>query len=429
MEKRAKFLPYGRQWITDEDVQAVVEQLRGDWLTQGPTVAKFEAALCELTGAKYAVAVASGTAALHLAALAANVGAGDAGLTSDVTFVASANGMRYAGARPLLVDVDPSTGLIDVNALSRRAAELASKGTPPKLIVPVDFSGSVADLAAVRAVADRYGAKVVEDAAHSLGATYTVDGREFLAASCAHTDMAILSFHPYTVDGREFLAASCAHTDMAILSFHPVKHLTTGEGGAVTTNDPALFERLCELRTHGITRDAKKLSANDGPWYYEQVELGYHYRITDLQCALGLAQARRFPAFLARRRALAARYDAAFADPELRARVLPLVVPAGVKSAYHLYVINLVAREGEPLASVAARRKALFLALREMNIGPQVHYIPVHRQPDFQRNGLSEGDFEGAERYYAGCLSLPMFPLMTDGDVDYVVEAVREATA
>lgn len=404
MEKRANFLPYGRQWITDEDVQAVVEQLRGDWLTQGPTVAKFEAALCELTGAKYAVAVASGTAALHLAALAANVGAGDAGLTSDVTFVASANGMRYAGARPLLVDVDPSTGLIDVNALSRRAAELASKGTPPKLIVPVDFSGSVADLAAVRAVADRYGAKVVEDAAHSLGATYTVDG-------------------------REFLAASCAHTDMAILSFHPVKHLTTGEGGAVTTNDPALFERLCELRTHGITRDAKKLSANDGPWYYEQVELGYHYRITDLQCALGLAQARRFPAFLARRRALAARYDAAFADPELRARVLPLVVPAGVKSAYHLYVINLVAREGEPLASVAARRKALFLALREMNIGPQVHYIPVHRQPDFQRNGLSEGDFEGAERYYAGCLSLPMFPLMTDGDVDYVVEAVREATA
>jgi perosamine synthetase len=404
MEKRANFLPYGRQWITDEDVQAVVEQLRGDWLTQGPTVAKFEAALCELTGAKYAVAVASGTAALHLAALAANVGAGDAGLTSDVTFVASANGMRYAGARPLLVDVDPSTGLIDVNALSRRAAELASKGTPPKLIVPVDFSGSVADLAAVRAVADRYGAKVVEDAAHSLGATYTVDG-------------------------REFLAASCAHTDMAILSFHPVKHLTTGEGGAVTTNDPALFERLCELRTHGITRDAKKLSANEGPWYYEQVELGYHYRITDLQCALGLAQARRFPAFLARRRALAARYDAAFADPELRARVRPLAVPAGVKSAYHLYVINLVAREAEPLASVAARRKALFLALREMNIGPQVHYIPVHRQPDFQRNGLSEGDFEGAERYYAGCLSLPMFPLMTDGDVDYVVEAVREATA
>ncbi len=404
MEKRGDFLPYGRQWITDEDVQAVVAQLRGDWLTQGPTVAAFEAALCELTGARFAVAVASGTAALHLAALAAGVGPGDTGLTSDVTFVASANGMRYAGARPTLVDVDPRTGLIDVRALAARAEALAAAGTPPKLIVPVDFSGSVADLVAVRAVADRYGAKVVEDAAHSLGATYTVGS-------------------------QVFRAASCAHTDMAILSFHPVKHLTTGEGGAITTNDPALYARLCELRTHGITRDPSKLTDNDGPWYYEQVELGYHYRITDVQCALGVSQARRFPEFLARRREVAARYDAAFAQGDLAARVRPLAVPAGVTSAYHLYVLTLVPLEGEGRASVAARRKALFLALRERNIGPQVHYIPVHRQPDFARNGLAEGSFEGAEDYYAGCVSLPMFPRMTDADVDYVVAAVREVLA
>ncbi|MBL8678070.1 MAG: UDP-4-amino-4,6-dideoxy-N-acetyl-beta-L-altrosamine transaminase [Myxococcales bacterium] len=400
-QKRAQLLPYGRQWITDEDVAAVVEQLRGDWLTQGPTIARFEAALCELTGAKYCVAVASGTAALHLAALAANMGAGDTGLTSDNTFVASANGMRYAGARPMLVDVDPRTGLIDTRSLAARAELLAKKGTPPKLIVPVDFSGAVADLAEVRRIADRYGAKVVEDAAHSLGATYTVDG-------------------------QTYRAASCAHTDMAILSFHPVKHLTTGEGGAITTNDKALYDKLCELRTHGITREASKLTHNDGPWYYEQVELGYHYRITDLQCALGLAQVKRFPQFLARRREIAARYDAAFATDEWKSKLRPLAVPAGVTSAYHLYVVNLVRRDGESLESVAARRKALFVALRELNIGPQVHYIPVHKQPDFQRNGLSEGSFEGSDEYYAGCISLPMFPKMSDDDVDYVVSALRE---
>ncbi|MDP3278766.1 MAG: UDP-4-amino-4,6-dideoxy-N-acetyl-beta-L-altrosamine transaminase [Deltaproteobacteria bacterium] len=404
MERRENLLPYGRQWITDEDIQAVLEQLRGDWLTQGPTIAKFEAVLCELTGATYAVAVASGTAALHLAALAAGMGPGDVGLTSDNTFVASANGMRYAGARPVLVDVDPATGLMNLNALESRASELASQNTAPKLIVPVDFAGSIVDLARVRAIADRYGAKVVEDAAHSLGATYTVDG-------------------------KRYLAASCAHTDMAILSFHPVKHLTTGEGGAITTNDRALYDRLCELRTHGITRDPNKLTANDGPWYYEQVELGYHYRITDLQCALGCSQARRFPGFLTRRRELAARYDHAFAATELRDKIRPLTVPTGVTSAYHLYVVTLIAREGESLIALAARRKALFLTLREYNIGPQVHYIPVHSQPDFQRNGLSEGSFEGSDHYYASCVSLPMFPRMTDDDVDYVVAVVREALA
>jgi perosamine synthetase len=402
MKTRSALLPYGRQWIDEDDIQAVVDQLRGDWLTQGPTVAKFEAALCELTGSKYAVAVASGTAALHLAALASNVAPGSTGLTSDVTFVASANGMRYAGARPVLVDVDPSTALVNIDRLAERAQQLADRGTPPKMIVPVDMAGSVADLVSVRSIADRYNAVVVEDAAHSLGATYEVNG-------------------------AVFRAASCAHTHMAILSFHPVKHLTTGEGGAITTNDTALFERLCELRTHGITRDPNKLTRSDGPWYYEQVELGYHYRITDMQCALGIAQTARFPQFLARRREIAARYDRAFCESGLAKLVRPLSVPKGVTSAYHLYVITLVRQPGDDLESLATRRRALFLALRERNVAPQVHYIPVHRQPDFIRNSLADGTFDGAEQYYAGCLSLPMFPRMTDEDVDYVVEAVAES--
>jgi perosamine synthetase len=395
MTKRATVLPYGRQFVDDDDVAAVVAQLSDPWLTQGPTVAKFEAALCTLTGAKHAVAVSSGTAALHLAALATGIGEGDTALVPDITFVATSNAVRYAGGRPVLVDVDPTTGLVDLEALEELADRLR-----PKAIFPVSMAGSPPDLARLRALASRYDALVVEDAAHSLGATYS-------SSLGAHR------------------SASCAHTDMAILSFHPVKHLTTGEGGAITTNDSALFEVLSDLRSHGITKDPARLETSDGPWYYEQQQLGFNYRITDLQCALGVSQARKFPAFLARRRAIAARYNAAFAahDDLLR----PLVVPPGTESAYHLYVIVLVPRSGEALLGVATRRKALFHALREQNIAPQVHYIPVHRQPDYRKNGLSEGRFGGAEAYYAGCLSLPMFPAMTDDDVDYVVSCVVQA--
>jgi UDP-4-amino-4,6-dideoxy-N-acetyl-beta-L-altrosamine transaminase len=395
MEPRKTILPYGRQLVDDDDVAAVAAQLRDGFLTQGPTIAKFEAALCAITGAKHAVAVSSGTAALHLAALSAGVGRGDAVLVPDVTFVATSNAVRYAGGRPILVDVDPSTGLIDLDALE----ELADR-VRPKAIFPVSFSGSPPDLARVRAIALRHNACVVEDAAHSLGATYSSS----------------LGIHR---------SASCAHTDMAILSFHPVKHLTTGEGGAITTNDSALFEALSDLRSHGITKDPARLETNDGPWYYEQQRLGFNYRITDVQCALGVSQARKFPAFLARRRAIAARYDAAFAPHPSVLR--PLGVPRGCVSAYHLYVIGLVPRQGEDLASVAARRKALFQALRERNVLPQVHYIPVHRQPDYRECGLAGGSFPGAEAYYAGCLSLPMFPAMTDDDVDYVASAVQDA--
>ncbi|UJR80421.1 UDP-4-amino-4,6-dideoxy-N-acetyl-beta-L-altrosamine transaminase [Sandaracinus amylolyticus] len=397
-----RLLPYGRQLIDDDDVAAVVETLRGDWLTQGPTVARFEGAVAEVAGARYAVAVASGTAALHLACLAAGVRAGVGGVTSDITFVASANAIRYAGGAPRLADVDPETALVRVDSMRAAANDLARAGQATRVLIPVDFSGAIADLPAVRALADELGAIVIEDAAHSLGASYEHDGR-------AHR------------------AGSGSHAHMAIFSFHPVKHVTTCEGGAIVTNDEGAYRELLELRTHGITKDPARLTRNEGPWYYEQRTLGYHYRITDVQCALGLSQMRKAARFVERRRELAARYDRALAA--LADRIVPLRVRPGVTSSYHLYVARLVPRDREALESVAARRLALYTALREAAILPQVHYIPVHRQPDFVASGLSGGVFDGAERYYAGCLSLPLFPAMEDADVDRVVDVIATALA
>lgn len=395
-----KNLPYGKQLIDDDDVGAVTRQLTDDWLTQGPTVARFEDALCELTGARHAVAVSSGTAALHLACLAAGVTAGDVGITTTNTFVASANCIRYCGGRPAIVDVDPSTGLMTTGALERKVAELAAQGTKPRVIIPVDFSGGTAPLLDVGRVASQTGAVVIEDAAHSLGATYEIDG-------------------------TTFRAGSCAHATMAALSFHPVKHLTTAEGGAVTTNDESLYRTLLELRTHGITRDPRKLTRNDGPWYQEQQSLGFNYRLTDLQCALGVSQAKKMPAFLARRREIAARYDAALAVSPLADHVEALRVLPNVTSAYHIYVVRLRTRPGESLDGVAARRKDLFLALRDRGIFAQVHYVPVHRHPDFAR--FVEGqEFPGCEAYYASCLSIPMYPALSDDDVARVIAALTE---
>lgn len=393
-----KPLPYGRQLIDEADIDAVVSTLRGDWLTQGPKVAAFEDRLAELTGSKHAVAVANGTAALHLACLAAGVGPGDTGVTSTITFVASANCIRYAGGRPLLCDVDPETALLDLASLRARVAALAAQGTPPKVIVPVDMTGAVPDLRAVREIADSVGALVIEDAAHALGATY---------------------------GGGRYRAGGGAHAQMATLSFHPVKHITTGEGGAVLTNDDALHRELLDRRTHGITKDPSRLRRNDGPWYHEQQSLGFNYRISDLQCALGLSQLEKLPRFVERRRELAALYDRELG--RLSEHVSPLRVPEGCSSAYHLYVVRIRAAEGLPLSATAERRLSVYTKLREANIHPQVHYIPVHTQPDFVDHGLGEGDFPGAERYYAGALSLPLFPAMTDDDVLRVVEALAAA--
>ncbi|MEI6791170.1 MAG: UDP-4-amino-4,6-dideoxy-N-acetyl-beta-L-altrosamine transaminase, partial [Myxococcaceae bacterium] len=364
--------PYAKQCLDEGDIEAVVQTLRGDWLTQGPKVAEFETALSEVTGAPYVVAVSNGTAALHLTCLAADLKPGDTGVTSAVTFVASANAIRYTGATPCLADINPETGLVSLQSLQR-----ATKS--PKVIIPVDLTGSVPDLAAIESWAQSIGAFVIEDAAHALGATYTHGG-------------------------KVYNAASCTHTDMAILSFHPAKHITTGEGGAVCTRDKKLYEKLLELRTHGITRDPKKLTRNDGPWYHEQQSLGFNYRITDIQCALGLSQLNKLDGFIKRRREIAAKYNEAFEKQHLR-------VPAGVESAYHLYVIQV------------PERLRVYEELLKNKIGTQVHYIPVYKQPDYAQFSLPE--LPGAEQYYSGCLSLPMFPAMTDSDIHRVIETLQ----
>jgi UDP-4-amino-4,6-dideoxy-N-acetyl-beta-L-altrosamine transaminase len=395
-------LPYGRQWIEEDDIAAVVECLRGDWLTQGPRVEQFEKGLCEATGARHAVVVSSGTAALHLAAIAAGVGPGDTAITSANTFVASANCIAYCGGTPYFADVDPATGLIDLASLQQRVEKLTRAGRPPKVIVPVDFAGQPADLPAVRAIAAGCGAKVVEDAAHSLG------------ASCVH-------------EGIRYRAAGCEHADLAILSFHPVKHITTGEGGAVLTNDASVAARVRDLRTHGIHRDlARLIRPAEGPWYYEQAELGYHYRLTDIQCALGLSQLAKLERFVARRNAIARLYGTGIAEKPLSALLEPLHTrPDTAIHAYHLYVIRLKRRPFESVDQIAVRRKALYLALREQRIFTQIHYIPVPRQPYYD-TGTGLADCPGAELYYASCLSLPMYPGMTDADVERVVMALRK---
>jgi perosamine synthetase len=393
-------IPYGRQSIDDDDIAAVVAQLKSDWLTQGPTVARFEAALAAYLGAKYVVAVSSGTAALHIASLAAGFGPGDVGVTSPITFVASANCLLYAGGRVALADVEEATALISPERLAARCAELAARGTPPKVLVPVDFAGQPADLPAIRSIADRYGALVIEDAAHALGASYQHDGQSYRAA-----------------DGR--------HADMACLSFHPVKHITTGEGGAVTTNDATLYRRLCDLRTHGITKDPARLGRNDGPWYYEQQSLGFNYRICDVQCALGVSQLGKQERFVERRRAIARAYDVALTRDPLRSALRPLAIVPGRTSAYHLYVVRLVQRPGETLAALNGRRRALFDGLRARDIAPQVHYIPVHHQP--VHAGLADGTLGNADAYYAGCVSIPMYPAMTDAAIEQVIVALTGA--
>jgi dTDP-4-amino-4,6-dideoxygalactose transaminase len=340
---------------------------------------------------------------LHLAALAMGVGPGDTAITSAITFVASANCIAYCGGTPYFADVDPATGLIDLASLEQCVEKLTRAGRPPKVIIPVDFAGQPADLPAVRAIAARCGAKVLEDAAHSLGASY---------------------LH----EGIGYRAACCAHADLAILSFHPVKLITTGEGGAVLTNDAAMAARVRELRTHGIHRDPARLTRpEEGPWYHEQAELGYHYRLTDLQCALGLSQLGKLERFVARRNAIARIYDAAFAEKPLASFVEPLHTrPQTATHAYHLYVIRLKPRPGETIEQTGARRMALYLALREEKIFTQVHYIPVPWQPYYQSRTRSKLEPPGAAAYYASCLSLPMFPLMTHMDSRRVVEALRE---
>jgi UDP-4-amino-4,6-dideoxy-N-acetyl-beta-L-altrosamine transaminase len=405
-----KPLSYGRQDVSVDDVQAVVECLQGDFLTQGPRVALFEDGLRAATGARHAVAVANGTAALHLAYLAMGLGPGDVGVTTPISFVATSNGLLYAGASVAFADVDASTGLVRPDALEGVVDQLTREGRPPKVITPVDLAGQPTDRAAVLAIARKCGARVLEDAAHSLGATYSLDGTT------------------HRVGG-------CAHADAAILSFHPVKHVTTGEGGAILTNDDELHRRLLDLRTHGIHKDAARMqrAAADpfaGPWYYEQNQLGFNYRITDMQCALGASQLSRLPAFVARRQQIAALYDGALAREPLSAHLAPARRLGGRTHAHHLYVVQVRPRSGEDVKDTAARRKALYVRLAEQRIHCQVHYIPIPWQPYYVGHPLVvPGTYPEATLYYASSLSIPMYPSMTDDDVAVVIGALEEACA
>jgi dTDP-4-amino-4,6-dideoxygalactose transaminase len=316
-----------------------------------------------------------------------------------MTFAASANGLRYCGGAVALADVDGSTALVTPGTLRAAAGVLKEAGMPVRALVPVDYAGSVVDLPGIAALGRELGARVIEDAAHSLGATYTHEG-------------------------AVYRAGSCQHSDFAILSFHPVKHITTIEGGAVLTRDEGAYRELLELRSHGITRDPTRMSKNDGPWYYEQVALGYHYRIGDVPCALGLSQLGRLEQFLERRRAIVARYTAALSSGGLSAVLEPLAVPVGVDSAHHLYVVRLRPQSGESIREVAIRRLELHSGLRDAGIHAQVHYVPVHHHP-VHHAALRASELEGAEAHYARCLSLPLFPTLEDEDVDRVVETLE----
>lgn len=381
-------IPYGRQAISDQDVEAVVGVLRSDFLTQGPAVERFEREMAAYCGAHDAVAVCNATAALHLACLALGLGPGDRLWTSPNTFVASANCGLYCGAEVDFVDIDPRTYNMSVLALRKKLESARAERRLPKVLVPVHFAGQACDMREIRRLADEYGFSIVEDASHAVGGEYA---------------------------GRRIGDGTWA--DITIFSFHPVKIITTGEGGMALTNRPELAEKLRLLRSHGVTRDPAQMTGPaDGQWYYQQVALGFNYRMTDLQAALGCSQLTRLDEFVERRTQLARRYGELLAD-------LPLTLPwqdPAAKSAWHLYVVHC--RQTE-------ERERVFDALRAAGVGANVHYIPVHTQPHYQRLGFRQGQFPEAEHYYRGAISLPLFPMMTEAEQDYVVAALRKALA
>lgn len=376
-------IPYGKQFISDEDIQAVISTLQSDFLTQGPKIAEFESAFADYIGAKYAVAVANGTAALHLCAMALDVDASSNVITTPITFAASANCVRYCGGQVTFADIDPNTATIDIEKV-RALLESAPKGTYSG-IIPVDFAGYAVNLEALRALADEYDLWIIEDACHAPGGYFTDSHGE--KQQCGNGKFA----------------------DLAIFSFHPVKHIACGEGGAITTNSKELYEKLLLLRTHGITKDPDRMHENHGGWYMEMQELGYNYRLTDFQAALGTSQLKRADEGLARRREIAGIYDAAFKGTKVR----PLVPPNDGGHAYHLYVIQVEDRKG------------LYDYLRTKGIFAQVHYIPVHTMPYYKGLGFSGGAYPVAEAYYAGCLSLPMYPTLSSEQQLYVIDEVN----
>ncbi|MBI3804150.1 MAG: UDP-4-amino-4,6-dideoxy-N-acetyl-beta-L-altrosamine transaminase [Nitrospirae bacterium] len=386
---RSISISYGRQSISEEDIQSVVDVLKSDFLTQGPAVERFEKAVADYCGAPYAVAVNSATSALHIACLALGVGPGDRVWTSPITFVASANCALYCGAQVDFVDIDPDTYNLSVDRLAKKLAEAEQEGRLPKVVIPVHLCGQPCDMAGIHTLSRRYGFKIIEDASHAIGGKYRGEP---------------------IGNGR--------YSDITVFSFHPVKIITTGEGGMAVTGDGELAKRMQRLRSHGITRNEVEMTRPpDGPWYYQQIDLGFNYRMTDLQAALGLSQMERLDAFVARRHLLARRYHPLLAGLPVRT---PWQHPDGY-SGMHLYVIRL------KLGEIGQTHRAVFEALRAAGIGVNLHYIPVHLQPYYERLGFKPGEYPAAEEYYTEAISLPMYPGLTEEEQDHVVRELEKA--
>lgn len=379
-------IPYGRQHITQADIDAVVAVLKSDFLTQGPKVPAFEQVLAEYTGAKHVLAVNSATSALHIACLALGLGEGDWLWATPITFVASANCGLYCGAQVDFVDIDPRTYNLCPKALEAKLIEAERLGKLPKVVVPVHLCGQPCDMKAIHVLSKKYGFHIVEDASHAVGGRYMDEP-----------------------------IGNCRYSDVTVFSFHPVKIVTTAEGGVAMTNSDELAQKMSLFRSHGVTRDQSLMTHEpDGPWYYQQVELGYNYRMTELQAALGVSQMQRLDEYVGRRHELAKRYDELLAD-------LPVVTPWQHPDGYsglHLYVIRL------KLDEIAKTHKQVFEALRASGIGVNLHYIPVHTQPYYQAMGFKQGDFPHAEQYYQEAISLPMFPLLSDKQIGEVVSVL-----
>lgn len=375
---------YGHQYIDDSDIEAVVNVLKSDYLTQGPSVSAFEKKICEITGAKYCVSVSNATAGLHIAVAALELGEGAEGITTPNTFLASSNCMVYNNIKPVFADIDPVSYNIDPMEIEKHIS------AKTKLLIPVHFAGLPCDMEKINTIAKKHNLHVIEDAAHAIGSQYA--------------------------DGS--YVGNCKYSDMTVFSFHPVKTITTGEGGAVTTNDEKLYQKLCMLRSHGVTKDENLLTKNPGPWYYEMQSLGFNYRMTDMQAALGVSQLNKIDFFKKRRREVIAMYNKAFAD--MRYLKTP-VEPDDVCSCFHLYVVQI------DFTALGKTRTQVMQELRDKGIGTQVHYIPVPTQPYYKKTfGYKDGDYPVAEKYYEQELSLPLYPGMTDGDIQSVIIAIHK---
>jgi perosamine synthetase len=381
-------ISYGKQSIDQSDIDAVVQVLKGEWLTQGPAVENFENDLKNYFGAKHCCAVSNGTAALHLTGLALSWHPGDVIITTPITFLATANCIVYSGGIPDFVDIDPVSYTIDPNQVEDKIKSYKSKGGAVKAVIGVDFAGHPCDWEALRQIADRYDLQIVNDNCHALGASYLGDKH-------------------YAVK----------YADVVTQSYHPVKNITTGEGGSVLTNDSTIDERVRRLRTHGMTKNQNQLQKNDGPWYYEMTELGYNYRVTDIQCALGLSQLKKLDRFIHKRRTIARKYDKSFSLIEF------LKIPQtndSFEHAYHLYPLQI------NFEKLTVSKVELFKIMRASGVNLQVHYIPIHLQQFYKKNyGFKTGDFHFAEQFYANVVSIPLYPSLTDDEVGKVVEEIK----